>query len=136
MLSTAAAMLASTAGWRYVTLVTNVASFTRGTVAARAAMIDQHSRVSPSSGVASGPFGMKWSAKYTPSHPVRSQCSASSRISSHDRVGAGQMLNRIRRPYGEGGGVVSASSSIARSSGREAHAASASSGARTSDATS
>lgn len=49
-------------GWD-VTLVTSGAILRRGTEAAIAASTDQHSMMSPSRGVASGPFGMKWSAK-------------------------------------------------------------------------
>ncbi len=75
--------------------MTSGASRIRGTAAARPAMTDQHSMVSPSRGAGPGPFGMKWSAKYTPSQPVCSQWVASSRISSQDRVGEGQMLKRI-----------------------------------------
>ncbi len=94
--SIAAAMLARTAGCRYVTLLTREPSCTRGTAAASAAITDQHSSVGPSTGSGPWPFGMKWSAKYTPSQPVCSQCVASSRISLKDWAAVGQMLKRMR----------------------------------------
>src|SRR5215470_16892483 len=51
--------------------------------------------MSPSRG--SGPewLGMKWSAMYTPSQPVSSQCAEISRMSSQGWAAAGQMLNRM-----------------------------------------
>ena len=38
---------------------------------------------------------MKWSAMYTPSQPVSSQCAEISRMSSQGWAAAGQMLNRM-----------------------------------------
>ena len=39
---------------------------------------------------------MKWSAKYTPSQPVCSQCVVISRMSSQGWAGVGQILKRMR----------------------------------------
>ena len=77
--STFAAILARTAGCRYVFPATRVPLRIRGTTVAREASVVQHSRVSPAR---SGVFGMKWSERHAPSQPVRSTCSQSWRTAA------------------------------------------------------
>ena len=94
MWSTVAAMLASTAGWRYVFPVTSTPTWTRSTHAAMPAIVVQPSRRGDK---LRSPSGMKWSGTQTPSHPVRSACAAVRTSSLEDCSIASQMLNRMRR---------------------------------------
>jgi hypothetical protein len=70
--STVTAMLATTAGWRYVLPRTRVPIRMRGTAAASAATRDPASSVGVSMGIGPSALGMKWSAIHAPSHPVAS----------------------------------------------------------------
>ena len=49
-----------------------------------------------------GAAGMKWSAIQMPSHPVRSMCIATSRMSAHGWLALGQTLNCMGRRYRAG----------------------------------
>src|SRR5262245_25708662 len=71
MMSTCAAILATTAGWRYVLPSTMVPTRMRGTRAESALSVLHDSSMAPSR---SRVLGMKWSVTQAMSHPVASRC--------------------------------------------------------------
>src|SRR5260370_36153254 len=92
MMSTCAAIFATTAGWRYVFLRTMVPTRIRGTRAASALSVLHDSSIGRSR---SGVFGMKWSATHAMSHPVRSRCRH--RSTTPDQVCIPMLVNTPKR---------------------------------------
>ena len=106
MMSTWAAILATTAGCRYVLPSTMVPTRRRGTRVASALSVLHASSMAPSR---SRVLGMKWSVTQAMSHPVASRCRQ--RSSTPDQVWLPMLVNRPKRmslsssvlPAGAGG---------------------------------
>jgi hypothetical protein len=92
MMSTWAAILATTAGWRYVLPSTIVPTRIRGTSAASALSVLHDSSIAPPRSLV---LGMKWSVTHAMSQPDRSRCCHSS--STPDQVCAPMLVNRPKR---------------------------------------
>src|SRR5947207_1849277 len=92
MMSTCAAIFATTAGWRYVFPSTMVPTRMRGTRAASALRVLHDSSMAPSRSFV---LGMKWSVTQPMSHPVASMCRQ--RSSTPDQVWAPMLVNRPKR---------------------------------------
>src|SRR5207244_1561782 len=92
MMSTCAAIFATTAGWRYVLPSTMVPTRMRGTRAASALSVLHDSSMAPSRSFV---LGMKWSVTQPMSHPVASMCRQ--RSSTPDQVWAPMLVNRPKR---------------------------------------
>src|SRR5256712_6368184 len=92
MMSTCAAIFATTAGWRYVLPSTMVPTRRRGTRAASALRVLHDSSMAPSRSFV---FGKKWSVTQAMSHPVASRCRQ--RSSTPDQVWPPMLVNRPKR---------------------------------------
>src|SRR5437773_3206235 len=118
MMSTCAAIFATTAGWRYVFPSTMVPTRMRGTRAASALRVLHDSSMAPSRSFV---LGMKWSVTQPMSHPVASMCRQ--RSSTPDQVWAPMLVNRPKRMSLSSsrvsrGGAARAPGAIVRRAGR------------------
>src|SRR2546428_199138 len=92
MMSTCAAIFATTAGWRYVFPSTMVPTRMRGTRAASAASVLHDSSMAPSRSFV---LGMSWPVTQAMSHLVASRCRQ--RSSTPDQVWAPMLVKRPKR---------------------------------------